>query len=180
MALNIAVIVGSPRKNGNTNTLADFFIKGAKEAGNHVTKINLSGLRVKGCINCNHCVTHDGVCSIQDDMQTIYPVLYLSDMIVFASPIYFYGLTAQIKAVIDRMYTLSGKMFPITSSALLMTYSDSDKSAAEPAIANYKAFSGMLQWENKGIVSVSNTYERNDILGNQGLVEAELLGRSIQ
>lgn len=178
MAFNIVVIVGSPRKNGNTNLLADYFIKGAEAVGSTVVKINLSGLAIGGCINCNYCISHDGECSIKDDMQKIYPILYQSDMVVFASPIYFYGLTAQLKAVIDRMYTLSGKMFPITSSALLLTYSDAEEAAIGPAVSNYQAFIGILQWQNKGIVSVSGTTQQKDIIGNPGLDEAEALGRN--
>jgi len=180
MGKNIVVLIGSPRRNGNTEILANAFIKGAEEAGNEVTKIHLSGLQVNGCTDCKYCFTHLGECSQQDDMQKIYPALYKADMVVFASPVYYYALSSQIKAVIDRFYISINKSFPISSSALLLTYADKDEASCEAALVHYKTLSYFMKWTDKGIISVSGVSNKGDINGNIGLEKAEALGKSIK
>ncbi len=180
MAKNIVVITGSPRKNGNTEILADAFIKGAKSSGNTVTKINSGNLKINGCTDCKYCFTHDGICVQRDGMDEVYPSLKKADMIVFASPVYFYGFTAQIKALIDRLYVTVGKKFPITSCALLAVYADTDTTVCEPMITNYKAFTGYLKWEDKGIITVEGIEAKGEINGHNSLEKAEQLGSSIK
>lgn len=180
MGKNIVVLIGSPRRNGNTEILANAFIKGAEAAGNQVTKIHLNGLQVNGCTDCKYCFSHLGECNQQDGMQEIYPALYKADMLVLASPIYFYALSAQIKAVIDRLYTGVNKAFPINSSALLLTYADTDEASCEPGLVHYKTLSYFMKWTDKGIISVSDVNNKGDINGHESLTRAEALGKSIK
>lgn len=180
MGKNIVVLIGSPRKNGNTEILANAFIKGAEAAGNQVTKIHLSGMTVNGCTDCKYCFTKLGECNQQDDMQQIYPALYKADMLVLASPVYYYALSSQIKAVIDRFYISINKAFPITSSALLLTYADTDETSCEPALVHYKTLSYFMKWTDKGIISVSGVSNKGDINGHVSLLRAEELGKSIK
>lgn len=179
MGKHIVVLMGSPRKNGNTDMLADAFIKGAEMSGNQVEKFYLGDMKVNGCLDCKYCVAHDGACSQKDDMQKIYPALYKADMVVFASPVYFFGLSAQIKAVIDRFYTIIGKPFPIQSCVLLMPYGDTPTAVVAPSIAFYEAICNYLEWENKGIITVPGIEVKGAIIGHPSLEEAEILGRSI-
>ena len=102
--MNILVLTGSPRKNGNTEIMAEEFIRGARDAGHTVTKFSTGAMDIHPCIACESCLRNDGKCFRQDDMQKIYPVIEESDMIVLASPVYWYSLTAQLKTSVDRFY----------------------------------------------------------------------------
>ena len=94
-------IYGSPRKKGNTALLLDDFLRGARDAGAEITKIYPIDLTFRACIECRQCEKL-GHCVLKDDMQKIYPLLEESDVIVLASPIYFYNVSAYAKAMIDR------------------------------------------------------------------------------
>jgi multimeric flavodoxin WrbA len=101
-------IYGSPRKGGNSDILLDRALEGARSAGAEVTKVYVRKLKMSGCIACGGC-DKTGKCVVKDDMQTIYPLLQDADVIFLASPIFFYGMTAQIKALIDRCQAMWSK-----------------------------------------------------------------------
>lgn len=101
MAKNILILAGSPRKNGNSALLCGQFAKGAEEAGNTVELIYLRDKKINYCIACYHC-KKEGICSIKDDMAEILDKMNKADVIVMASPVYFYSVNAQMKALIDR------------------------------------------------------------------------------
>ena len=98
-------INGSPRPQGNTETLLDSFLSGAERAGADIEKINAANLKISPCLNCGGC-DKTGQCVVQDAMQSLYPKLLAADLLVLASPLFFMGPTAQIKAVIDRTQAL--------------------------------------------------------------------------
>ncbi len=106
MPKKIVVLLGSGRRGGNTEQLADAFIRGAEEAGHLVKKISLVEKRVDGCLGCNAC-RFGKPCIQKDDWNEIAPDLLDCDMIVFASPLFFWTVTARIKAVIERLYSLA-------------------------------------------------------------------------
>ena len=101
----ILVLAGSPRKNGNTDRLVGSFIEGAR--GNHTIEvISVSDYKVNPCIGCNACFGREGhECFQKDDMALIYPKLKDAEVVIIASPVYFYGISAQLKAVVDRLHT---------------------------------------------------------------------------
>ena len=108
--MRIIAIMGSPRRGGNTELLLDEFIRGVEEEGGEVEKLAVCGLSISPCIECL-CCEKTGKCAIKDDMQGVYGALLSCDKIVVASPIFFYGLPAQLKALIDRCQALwSGKL----------------------------------------------------------------------
>jgi len=94
-------ILGSPRKNGNTDILLDEFLKGAASKGAVIEKIYVGDMNFKGCIECNGC-DDTGICVLKDDMTPIYQKLKDADVVAVASPIFFANITAQLKAIIDR------------------------------------------------------------------------------
>ena len=101
---NILILAGSPRKNGNTDRLVASFADGARK-NNMVEIVSVSDYKVNPCIGCNSCFTRDGnECFQNDDMNLIYDKLKAANMVVIASPVYFYGLSAELKAIIDRLY----------------------------------------------------------------------------
>ena len=98
----VLILAGSPRKNGNSAALCEEFARGAKEVGNEVEIIYLRDKKIGYCVACYYCKDHDGVCIIRDDMAEILDKMNAADVIVMASPVYFYSIDAQMKALIDR------------------------------------------------------------------------------
>jgi multimeric flavodoxin WrbA len=103
--MKVLAIYGSPRKGGNTDLLLDETVKGAQSAGAEVATVRCCDLKMEGCIECGSC-DGTGECVVEDDMQIVYPRLLEADAIVLASPMFFYGITAQAKALIDRCQAL--------------------------------------------------------------------------
>jgi len=103
--MKVLGIVGSPRRHGNTEILLDKALEGAREAGAEVEKVLVSNLKISPCLEIYACFK-DGNCIIKDDMQMLYRKLLEADHVIFASPIFFYGVTSQAKAVIDRCQAL--------------------------------------------------------------------------
>jgi len=99
--MRILGIYGSPRKGGNTDILLDKALQAARSAGADVSSIRCCDLKIAGCAECGGC-DRTGKCVVDDDMQSVYPQLYEADAIILASPIFFYGITSQAKALIDR------------------------------------------------------------------------------
>ena len=106
MSKQILVVKGSPRKNGNTSTMADSFVKGANESGNTVTEIVLKDKTIGDCLGCGACQRNGGICVQKDDMTEIYHEMKKADVIVLASPVYFYTWTSLMKRMIDRTFAL--------------------------------------------------------------------------
>jgi len=101
MMLKVVGIYGSPRKGGNTDLLLDSALKGCQEHGDDIKKVYVRDLDIGGCTGCDGCAK-TGICVIKDDMQDIYALLDDADIIILSSPIFFYGVTSQVKALIDR------------------------------------------------------------------------------
>ena len=99
---NVLILAGSPRKKGNSAALCRMFAQGAEEAGSKVETIFLRDKKIGFCLACYHCRDHGGVCAIKDDMAEILDKMNAADVIVMASPVYFYSVDAQMKALIDR------------------------------------------------------------------------------
>ena len=102
--MNIVVLSGSPRKGANTDTMVEAFAETAREGGNTVEVVRVASKKIAGCLGCQYCFAHEGVCVQKDDMVNVIESLKDADMVVFASPIYWFDITAQEKAAIDRLY----------------------------------------------------------------------------
>lgn len=179
MAKKIVVVHTSPRSGGNSSMLADEFIRGAEEAGNEVTRMEVGRADIHGCMACEYCIAHDGACVQQDDMQQFYPALREADVLVYATPMYFYNLPAQMRAFEDRTFCQIGKPFNVKQTALLLCFEDKDATTADAAIGTFRQCASYCKREVLGEVVVNNVYEKGAIAGNPGLEEAYQLGRSI-
>ncbi len=129
MSKTILILNGSPREKGNTAILSNQLTAGAKEAGAEVESVYLHDLDIRPCDACEFCQEEGNGCAINDDMQTLYPKMRASDVIVIASPVYWYSLTAQTKLCIDRWYAMeTSEGFELAGKklALLMVYGDTD------------------------------------------------------
>lgn len=158
---NILVVVGSWVKKGNTDLLADAFIKGAEQAGHQVTKVFLGEKSIEGCRGCNAC-RWEKPCVIEDDMQDLYPLIEACDIVALASPLYFWTITARTKAFLERIYAMAKidpnppkgryEKHPTKDCALLMTAADDNFWTFEHAVSYYRLNCvNYLGWTDKGI-----------------------------
>ncbi len=110
--MKILAFIGSPRKGGNTDLLVDQMLRGSRMGGNKVEKLHLYDREILACIDCRECKKGKYMCPLRDGMQAIYPKIEKADLIIFGSPIYWYGPTGKMKLLIDRMrpYAASGKL----------------------------------------------------------------------
>ncbi len=106
--MNILGIYGSPRKKGNSEVILDEVLRGAEESGATVKKVSVRDLKMSGCRECGGC-DKTGQCVVKDDMQKIYPLFEEADAIILSSPIFFYGISAQAKAIVDRAQAMWAK-----------------------------------------------------------------------
>lgn len=133
MGKTILVISTSPRKGGNSETLADAFIKGAAEAGNRVEKVCLYDKRIEFCKGCLAC-QKTRRCVMRDDADAIAQKMLSADSIVFSTPIYFYEMCGQMKTLLDRSNPLFASEYAFRDIYLLATAADGDESAVDGAV----------------------------------------------
>jgi multimeric flavodoxin WrbA len=134
MRRRIIVLKGSPREKGNSATLAEHLVKGAREAGAEVESFYLHGMDIQACDACYTCQGVAGLdCIVEDDMQILYPKLWEADAVVYASPVYWFSVSAQLKLAIDRCFGMGGDTDDFANHALvgkqigvILTYGDDD------------------------------------------------------
>jgi multimeric flavodoxin WrbA len=159
--MKIVILNGSPHLQGATSDMTAAFAKGAKEAGHEVVSFNVAHMNIRGCMACEYCREKEkGVCVQKDDMQKIYPEILSSDMVVFASPIYYFTLSAQLQAAIHRTYSID---IPknVKKTALIM--SSGSKFVYGPAITEY--FQSIVEYwgvENAGIFTANGDQNRSE------------------
>ena len=157
----ITVLNGSPRKM-NTTFMVDAFVKGAEEAGHTVEVIQVGKMKIAGCLGCEYCHGKgEGQCIQKDDMEKVYPAYQDCDMIVFASPIYYFGMTAQITAATQRVYALM-KWPKATKAALLL--SSMSPNVYDGAIGTYKGILGFTGIEDMGIFTAKDPENGSEAL----------------
>lgn len=115
--MNVLGIFGSPRRGGNTELLLEEALLGAETEGAKVARLHLSDFTITPCKECHGCDT-TGNCVVLDDMQKIYPKLLEADVVILASPIFFYGVTAWTKALIDRSQALWSRKYLLKDPSL--------------------------------------------------------------
>ena len=127
MKKSILVLTGSPRIGGNSDLLADAFIKGANNAGHEVIKCEVGRKNIQGCKACDTCYSRGRPCSFDDDFNDIAPLIEKADVIVFVTPLYWFTFPAQLKAVIDKMYSfLIGKRNQKIKESLLLVCGETE------------------------------------------------------
>ena len=176
--MKILVITGSPRKNGNSATLADHFIKGAKEAGHEVVRFDAAFKKVHPCIACNSCGMN-GPCVFKDDFEFVREHIVNADCVVFATPMYYFGISAQLKAVIDRFYAINGSIHVPKKAVLLMTYANTAASEAVPIKSHYEVLLKYLGWTDAGQIIAPGVWPVGAIQNTRFPEQAYRLGKSI-
>ena len=151
--MKILILNGSPRPMGNTKQMVTAFAEGAELVGNQVTIIDVCKKNIKGCIACEYCHTKGhGVCIQKDDMEEIYEMLKETEMLVIASPIYYHGISGQLKCTIDRFYSAAYPSGPPHLKKIAMILSSGDPDMYDGAMFSFKGdFIGYLGLENLGV-----------------------------
>lgn len=151
--MKITVITGSPHKNGTSALLAEKFIEGAQKAGHEVFRFNAAFEDTHPCLGCDRCGM-DGPC-VQNDAieQKLMPELLKADLVVFVTPLYYYGMSAQLKIVVDRFYSRAGKVAGHGRKAILMStaYNSADWTMTA-LMEHYKTLVRYLAWQDFGTV----------------------------
>lgn len=177
--MNILILSGSPRKGGNTDTLVEAFVKGASQK-HHVDVVSVHDYKVNPCIGCNACFKSVGnICAQKDDMALIYEKANDADMLVIASPVYFYGLSAQLKSVIDRFHNPIRDTFHIKKMALLLVGAATLPELFDSILTQYQLCLNFFKLEDSGHVLVRGVKDKHDINNNNVLNEAFELGQKL-
>lgn len=178
MSKRVLILSGSPRKGGNSDLLCDEFAKGAAESGNEVEKIRVAEKNIGFCRGCYAC-KDNGKCVIKDDMADVLQKMIDADVIVLASPVYFYSIDAQLKAVIDRTVArwleVSDKEF-----YYIVTAADEEKASAETTIACFRGYADCVEGAKEmGIIYGMGAYEKGEIKNHPAMNEAYEMGKRV-
>ena len=155
--MNILVLNGSPRPKGNTKQMVNAFAEGAESAGHKVDVVDVCKKKIAGCLACEYCHTKgNGQCVQKDDMQQVYDLLDDAEMLVIAAPIYYHGLSGQMKCTIDRFYAKLYPNKPEKLSKVSMFLSSGDPDMYDAALFSLKGdFEDYLGLENMGVFTHS-------------------------
>lgn len=177
MGKKIVVITGSPRRKGNSFAMAEALVQAAQAKGHTVTRFDAAFLKVGGCHACETCYKKGMPCSVDDDFNTIAPAVLEADVVVFAMPVYWYSIPAQIKAVIDRLYCLvvGGKDYAGKECALLACCEEEDQTVLDGVRIPMERTAALLKWKMVGEVLVPGVLNEGDIDHTDGCRRAAAL-----
>ncbi len=181
MSKKIVVITGSPRKDGNSFAMTDAFIKAAEAKGHTVTRFDAAMKQVGGCRACETCFKTGKACSFDDDFNTIAPAILEADAVVFTMPVYWYSIPAQVKGVIDRLYSfcVAGKDIAGKECALITCCEEEDMSVMDGVRVPLERSAALLKWKMVGEVLVPGVLKVGDIEKTDGYAQAAALADKI-
>lgn len=176
---NILILSSSPRRAGNSDTLCNEFMRGASQAGHNVEKIFLRDKTINYCTGCSTCSLHGKPCPQKDDMPEILDKMLAADIIVMATPVYFYTMSAQMKTLIDRccgLYTqMTGKEF-----YFIVTAAENDQPKMERTIDTFQGFLDCLDQPTiKGVIYGLGVWHTGEVNGTPAMEQAFAMGRQI-
>lgn len=178
MSKRVLILSGSPRRQGNSDILCDEFAKGAREAGHQVEKIRISEKTIGYCRACYAC-RNTGTCILHDDMAELLQKMIDCDVMVLASPVYFYSIDAQLKAVIDRTVA---RWTEVKNKELyyIVTAADSEPEAAETTLACFRGYADCIEGAcEKGVIYGMGAYESGEIRTSAAMQEAYDVGKRV-
>ena len=179
MGKAVLIVSSSPRKNGNSETLADAFAKGAREAGHSVETVRLREKQLGFCKGCLACLKL-GHCVIQDDAVEIAAKMHDADVLVFATPVYYYSVSGQLKTMLDRANPLFDSDYAFTEAYLLATAAEDGRSTFD---GTEKAVQGWVDCFPRctlaGTVFAGGVNDVGEITGHPALEQAQRMGRGV-
>jgi multimeric flavodoxin WrbA len=178
---NIVIITGSPRNGGNSELLAKAFKQGAEEAGHNVSLFETKTKKLSPCAACNACFRKGAACSANDDFNELAPVLENADTLVFATPLYWFTFPAQLKMLIDKLYSfhIGQRPLKIKQAALLVCAETDNMEDFDGILTTYRAILDYEKWQNAGILKVPGVYHVGDIRKTDALGKAKEMGAKI-
>ena len=181
MSKKIVVITGSPRKDGNSFAMTDAFIRAAEEKGHSVTRFDAAQKNVGVCHACETCYKTGKACSFDDDFNEIAPALLEADVVVFSMPVYWYSIPAQIKAVIDKMYSfcVAGKDIAGKECMLIACCEEDDQSVLDGVRIPIERTAALVKWHMAGEVLVPGVLNVGDIEKTDGCRQASALAEKL-
>ena len=181
MGKNIVVITGSPRRNGNSFAMTDAFIRAAQEKGHNVTRFDAAFRKVGGCRACETCYRTGKACSFDDDFNEIAPAILAADALVFTMPVYWYSIPAQIKGVIDRIYSMvvGGKDISGKECALIACCEEDDLAVLDGVRIPMERTAALNKWKMVGEVLVPGVRNPGDVDKTDGCRRAAELADAI-
>lgn len=181
MSKKIVVITGSPRKNGNSFAMTDAFIKAAEGKGHTVTRFDAAMKNVEGCHACEACFKTGKACSIGDDFNAVAPAILEADVVVFTMPVYWYSIPAQIKGVIDKLFSfcVAGKDVAGKECALIACCEEDDMSVLDGVRIPVERSAALLKWKMAGEVLVPGVLNVGDIEKTDGCSRAAALAEKV-
>ncbi|MBQ9791388.1 MAG: flavodoxin family protein [Clostridia bacterium] len=179
MSKKILIISSSPRKNGNSEMLCQRFQKGAEEVGHVVRLVNLNDYNIGFCKGCYACSNNDGVCFQNDDMASLADKLISADVIVFATPVYFYSMSGQLKTFIDRLVPVYEKLTK-KDVYIFVTAADENEEMLESTVEAIRGLTRdcMEGTKEKGVIKASGVTDIGDIKGTDAYKQAYELGKN--
>lgn len=176
MNKKILILSGSPRKKGNSDILCDEFARGAIQSGNNVEIVRIAEKKIGFCRACYYCRDHGGECAIKDDMAEILQKMIETDVIVLATPVYFYSIDAQLKAVIDRTLArwteVKNKEF-----YYIITCADGNKVATETTLACLRGYADCVSGaKEKAVILSTGVYKKGEVSNTAALQTAYKAG----
>lgn len=178
MSKKVLILSSSPRKGGNSDILCDRFAEGARDAGNEVEKIRVAEKNIGYCRACYAC-KENGRCVIDDDMSELLQKMIDADVLVLASPVYFYSIDAQLKAVIDRTVArwldVKNKEF-----YYIVTAADEGQTSAETTLACFRGYADCVEGAREmGVIYGMGVYEKGEITAHPAMIQAYEMGKSV-
>lgn len=179
MNKKVLILSGSPRKGGNSDLLCDEFMRGALEAGNQAEKIFLREKQVAPCNACYFCTQSGGTCAIRDDMAQILDKMQAADVIVMASPVYFYSIDAQMKAVIDRCVARWTNL-PDKEFYYIMTAAEDSAAVMDCTLECFRGFAACLdRAKEMGVIEGKGVYEAGAVRATRYMRQAYEMGKGV-
>ena len=177
MGKKIVVITGSPRRNGNSFAMTDAFIQAAKANGHEVTRFDAAMKSVGGCRACETCFKSGKACSFDDDFNTIAPAILEADAVVFTMPVYWYSIPAQLKGVIDKLFSfvVGGKDISGKECAMIACCEEDDLSVMDGVRLPLERSAALMKWKMVGEVLVPGVLNAGDISKTDGCEQAAAL-----
>ena len=179
--MKIVVITGSPRKEGNSFAMTNAFIEAAEAKGHTVVRFDAAAKNVGGCHACETCYKSGKACSFDDDFNTLAPDIIDADAVVFTMPVYWYSIPAQIKGVIDKLFSLvvGGKDIAGKKCALITCCEEHDMSVMDSVRVPIERSAALLKWEMVGEVLIPGVLKAGDIANTDGCQKAAALADAI-
>ena len=170
----LVVITGSPRKGGNSYAMTDAFIQAAQAKGHTVTRFDAAEMKLGGCHACETCFKTGMACTFDDDFNTVAPAILEADGIVFTMPVYWYSIPAQIKCVIDKLYSLvvGGKDIAGKSCGLIACCEEDDMTVLDGVRIPMERTAALLKWRMVGEVLIPGVLNVGDIAKTDGCAQA--------